>query len=195
MLVLTETVALCDPPSQERLAAILGNLVEMCAIDYDGTDIWHAGMSLHDRPKIAPYVREIAADLGRQITASCMQFDAVADCPRGGTVWAEALCAQMSQALGKNIPLLRLKKNGVCRFLVPESRDVPQGARVLLMDDTLREGYTSLAAAEALQCAGYVAVGFVTPVEIGTTGRHKWKWEKRPVFSTFNREFLAAMQG
>jgi orotate phosphoribosyltransferase len=118
--------------------------------------------------------------------------DAIASCPRGGNAWAEAL-VQCAKASGRDVPFYRLNKVATREFSIIDGQSLAVGAKLLVTDDTILFGRTSMAAVEVLEDAGFKVTGLVFPVEIGLEGRRKWDGRGYSVISVFNNEFVQSL--
>lgn len=177
--------------STRRLREILRELSSWGAIDYTRRGISSAGLNVHAYSGVEKLVPELTRNLYRKVADSGIDYDAVTSCPRGGDAWAQALAAK-AQANGKNVSFYRLGKDGRGRFSIIDGQPIKPGAKLILADDTLYMGYTSISAVKLLEDAGFKVVGFVFPVEIGNVGRSHWEERRRPIFSVYNSQTIGS---
>lgn len=176
----------------KRLITFFKELASSGYLGHDNEEIRLAGLNVVDRPHIQEFVPEISMHLFEKLEASGIQYDAITSAPRGGNAWAEGLIAS-AKSFGRDIPFYRLNKVSTGKFSIMDGQPVSKGSRLVLVDDTIFRGDTSMAAARVLEDAGFKVVGLVFPVEIGNSGTRRWTDRGLPVVSAYNNAFVQSL--
>lgn len=143
----------------------------------------------------------IIVDLYEQVSRAGINFDAVVSIPSGGDMWASKFMSLEQARNKRRVLTYALEKHGGGKayvdsmFTITQESEPSPGTRVLLVDDTMFAGSTSMKVATTLMDYGCIVAGIVCPVVIGKEGVDMWDLQGVPVVSTFNERFLKRHKG
>lgn len=153
---------------------------------YDGA-VHTSGLSPNDRPYVKRFVPAIGKIMYAKLKNAKIPFDALAGIPTGGDFYADVIESCVAEHEKRRPHRLRLDRHGTKYVKEVRDRDeLPQGGRVVLIDDSVWTGESMRQAAKVIKGTGFQVVAYVSGSDLKYTGIRGFS----PLIAVFDRKLM-----
>jgi orotate phosphoribosyltransferase len=157
---------------------------EIIRVDFRNKQIYSAALNPLDNDRVTPdIVNRISILLYEKLAQADFEYDAIASIPTGGDPYAEQLARIIGSLEGRHVQSHRY-----------DSACLPQGSRIVLVDDVLVGGYTAADAIEQTEKAGHSVIATLFAADLQRFGTHAiTRYKRKPILSVFTSTQIWSM--